>query len=141
MSNEYIKQLLNMHSSDRQFGFKKSVGCSHAIYTLRKVFNYYTANSSTVNICSLDLTKALDCINLHALFAKPMDRGLPKCFVILLYTWCSKLFSTVRWGDAHSKLFKLTAGVRQGGILSPALFSVFVNDVLLKLEKVKKGYF
>ena len=120
---------------------KKAVGCSHALYTLRKVVDYYTANNSTVNICSLDLTKAFDCINHHALFGKLMDRGLPKCFVVLLYTCYSKLFSTVRWGDAHSRLFKLTAGVRQGGILSPALFSVFVNDVFLNLKKAKKGCF
>ena len=34
---------------------------------------------------------------------------------------------------------RLTAGVRQGGVLSIHLFSVFVDDVLLKLNKSSLG--
>ena len=103
------------------------------------MIDYYTVNNSTVNICSLDLTKAFDCVNHHALFAKLMDRNIPKCFILVLYSWYSKLYSNVRWGNSLSRLFQLTAGVRQGGILSPALFSIFVNEILLKLERVNKG--
>jgi len=33
--------------------FKKAVGCSHAIYTVRYV-DHYIANGSTVNLCALD---------------------------------------------------------------------------------------
>ena len=56
-----------MGSSDSQFGFKKRVGCSHAIYTLNSVVSYFVDNGSTVNICSLDLAKAFDRSN-HLLY-------------------------------------------------------------------------
>ena len=46
--------------SDNQFGFKKEHGCSHAIYTLRCVVDSYLASGSTINVCALDLTKAVD---------------------------------------------------------------------------------
>jgi len=47
-------------TSERQFGFKKGVGCNHALYTLRQVIDYYSKNNSTVNICTLDISKAFD---------------------------------------------------------------------------------
>jgi len=44
----------------------------------------------------------------------------------------------VRWGQSLSKLVRLTAGVRQGGVLSPLLFSVYVNDIITRV--VSSGY-
>ena len=35
----------------------------------------------------------------------------------------------------------LTAGVRQGGILSPALFSIYIDELLTLLHESKLGYF
>ena len=49
------------------------------------------------------------------------------------------MFCAVKWGLKISTFFSLTSGVRQGGILSPALFAVYVDDVLNKLENSKLG--
>jgi len=46
-------------TNSNQFGFKKRHGCSHAIYTLRCVVDYYVSAGSTVNLCALDLTQEL----------------------------------------------------------------------------------
>ena len=54
-------------TSDRQFGFKQTVGCSNAIYSLRMTIEYFTSKGSTVNICSLDMSKAFDKINFKML--------------------------------------------------------------------------
>jgi len=40
-----------------------------------------------------------------------------------------------------STFVNLMSGVRQGGVLSPALFSVFVHDLLSKLNKCCLGCF
>ena len=41
--------------------------------------------------------------------------------------------ATVKWGNKISKPVKLTAGCRQGGILSPYLFTIYVDSVLNRL--------
>ena len=41
----------------------------------------------------------------------------------------------MKWGDQLSASFQLLAGVRQGGVLSPILFSVYIDNVLDKLNK------
>ena len=130
-----------LKTSGRQMGFKKGVGCSSAIFAVRKTIDFFTSNSSTVNICTVDLSKAFDRISHDLLMIKLMDRHVPRCFIDLLRCWYDKMICTVKWGSAYSKFFSLSAGVRQGGILSPALFAVYVDVVLDKLEKSKLGCF
>src|ERR1051325_2119127 len=64
-----------------------------------------------------------------------MNRHVPAIFITLLKNWYEKSEICVRWNSFFSDVFKITAGVRQGGILSPMLFLVYVNDMLVKLTK------
>ena len=57
-------------TSDNQFGFKSGLGCSHAINTVRCIVDRFVKCGSTVNLCALDLSKAFDKMNHHALFIK-----------------------------------------------------------------------
>ena len=54
-------------TSDNQFGFKRHSGCADAIYTLRCVVDYCVSYGSTVNLCTIDLSKAFDKMNHHGL--------------------------------------------------------------------------
>jgi len=47
-------------TSDLQFGFKKGVGCNHALYAVHSVMRHFTNGNSTVNLCALDMSKAID---------------------------------------------------------------------------------
>ena len=42
-------------------------------------------------------------------------------------------------GQTLISFFKLTAGVRQGGVLSPKLFSIFVDDLSQKINSRDLG--
>ena len=52
----------------------------------------------------------------------------------------------VKWGTYFSHSFKLLCGVRQGGILSPYLFAVYIDSVYQKAaatraaDAISKGY-
>ena len=117
-------------SKDNQFGFKKRVGCTHAVYSARKTIERYVAGGSTVNICSLDLSKAFDRVNHHALLIKLMKRRLPTQLLDVFVNWFDKCYSCVRWDGLLSHFYRLKFGVRQGSVLSPYLFAVYLDDII-----------
>ena len=126
-------------SLDNQFGFKKKLGCQHAIFCLRSVVDYFTNNGSNVNVCALDISKAFDKVCHSALFCKLLDRNVPINIIRIVSNWYTNSRATVFWNGAYSKCFPLCAGVRQGGVLSPVLFAVYANSVLERLRFTGMG--
>ena len=126
-------QILNpfLTNCSSQFGFKKGFGCSHAVYAVRKTVDYFTSLESTVNLCSIDISKAFDKVNHFKLFHKLMERNVPLNCILLLSCWFDKSTICVRWGSSFSYFVTLETGVRQGSILSHKLFALFVDDELL----------
>ena len=126
-------------TSDFQFGFKKGLGCSHALFSMRNVIDNFVSNGSTVNLCTLDIRKAFDRMSHPGLFIKLMKKMIPNDLLATLEFWFSMCTTCVRWENSYSKFFKITRGVRQGGVLSPHLFSVFMDDIFDVIHSAQTG--
>ena len=61
-----------------------------------------------------------------------MNINVPFNLLLLLEYWFANSRPCDRWGFNSSQFYKLTAGVKQGGAISPCLFSLYVNDVIIK---------
>jgi hypothetical protein len=84
-------------SSDLQSGFKKSLGCSDAIFAVQSVNDYFAKRGSTVNVCALDISKAFDKVNHFGLYTKC---NISVDLLHLLINWhdeCYALIGTLEW--------------------------------------------
>ena len=63
-----------------------------------------------------------------------MKSGIFLCIGAILKDWYSKLFVSVRWNNHLSYWFPVYSGVRQGRLLSPILFSVFMNPFIMDIR-------
>ena len=68
-----------------------------------------------------------------------MERKFPKQVILVLLSWYKKNFIKVKWKDCFSDYFQPRAGVRQGGVLSPFLFALYIEDILLQLKNQGEG--
>ena len=95
-------------------------------------------NGSAVLGCFLDVSKAFDLVD-HGVLFQNFLRGLPLPVLKFLVSWYGSQQMRVRWGDSLSDPFNVSNGVRQGSILTPLLFAVYLDDLLVELRESGVG--
>ena len=126
-------------SSPYQFGFKSGKSTSHALFCLSKTIDYYIDHGSQVYCSFLDASKAFDRLIHSGLFLKLIQRDTPKIFLDILIAWYKNLRCRVKWDGFLGDWFDVKAGVRQGGILSPDFYSIYVDELISKLQQTGVG--
>ena len=124
--------------AETQFGFRKGRGTTTAVSLAHDAIKYMNNNGSAIYLCSLDAQKCFDSIWHDGLFYKLIGK-IPDQHWIFLYKWYRESKATVRWAGELSDIFSISKGMRQGSILSPRLFSVFIDDLLLQLKSNVNG--
>ena len=130
--------LLEGHKLDcheLQFGFQAGTSTSMCSWALNSVIDYYNSAGSPVYSCTMDLSKAFDCVDFWQLFQKLREKGISPIFLRTLAYIYSKQYCDVRWKDSFSYRFPISRGCRQGAISSPLFFNLYVNILILQLEQ------
>ena len=122
-------------TSSYQYGFKKNSSTTHALFSLRETINYYIDHGSRTYCAFLDASKAFDRLVHSGLFIKLMKRNVPLKFLNIIITWYDGLKCRVKWNNFYGGWFDVRAGVRQGGVLSPDFYSIYVDDLIYILKE------
>ena len=126
-------------SDDLQFGFKPRHSTNHAVFTLKSCVDYFTRRDSNVFVAFLDFSKAFDTISHCGLFLKLIERKVPLCFLLIIMFWYLNMEYDIKWASARSDSFRVLCGTKQGGILSPDFFSIYINDLIIILKQMGIG--
>jgi hypothetical protein len=131
---KYMLNMLELQNDGHhlQFGFKRNSSTNHAIFMLRETILESKKNRQTVLACFLDYSKAFDKVNRSILLHK-LKALIDLEHWATLYDYYENTLIQIRIEDRLLEPIKTTAGVKQGGPLSPKLFSVYTDEMLEEL--------
>jgi Reverse transcriptase (RNA-dependent DNA polymerase) len=136
--NRYSVKLM---TSELQFGFKAKSSTNMCTMVLKEAIAYYSKNQSSVFCTFLDASKAFDRVRYCKLFDLLIKRNLPACIIRVLVNFYTSNYVRVSWCGVMSDYFHALNGVKQGGVLSPVLFCIYIDNLLVALSKAGVGCF
>ena len=122
--------------SKNQLGFMPGNRCSDALIILHNLFNKYCIKDKKyIYACFVDFKKAFDTVPRHILFQKLLSFNITGKFYNSIKNMYTQDFACVNTGESLTEKFRISQGVKQGCILSPLLFNIFLSDLTSALEK------
>ena len=133
------KLFVYLNTCVNQFGYKKKTGTDLCLYAFKEIIDSYNNADSNIYCCFLDASRAYDRVSHKTLFNMLVSRNVPRIFIRLLAYWYKHQSLTIKWGSCISTSFSVSNGVRQGSVLSPYLFCLYVDKVSERLNVAGVG--
>ena len=135
--NERLKKwaLQNDIITDAQFGFKADYSTVDAIFILDSFINKMIKNKKKLYCAFIDLKRAFDSVYRKGLWFKLINSRINGKLFDLIRSIYHEVKSCVKNMNTLSDFFKSEVGLLQGEVLSPFLFTLFLNDLELYLQQ------
>ena len=129
----------SLENDNLQFELKKHYSTVTCTALLIETIEYYNENGSDCYLLLLDASKAFDRVEYVNHFNTLRDRNLcPIVLRIIMNMYVNQVIQ-IKWNDLLSDKCKICNGVKQGGCLSPSLFSISLNNLIINLRNSNIG--
>ena len=136
-----LQQYVNCELPDVQAGFRKGRGTRDQIASIHWIIKKAREFQKNIYFCFINYAKAFDCVDHTKLWKILKEMGIPDHLTCLLRNLYAGQEATVRTGCETTDRFQIGKGVRQGCILSPCLFYLYVEYIMRNagLEETQAG--
>ena len=139
-SQVYRYLQLNNLLSEKQYGFRKGLSTSLAIFDVLKEL-YSNWNDKIYSGCAfIDFSRAFDSINHEILFSKLKLYGFDIKPIKFFKEYMGKRRQRTCVNGYTSEEARVTCGTAQGSILGPLIFILYINDIFKSIKTEGKIY-
>jgi hypothetical protein len=120
--------------SDLQGGFRRFRGTIEQMFILNEITTARKEQKRPTYMAFVDIKKAYDRVWRVGLWKKLFDMGVTGRMLHMIRAMFGSVIRSVLVNDAETDEFRVHAGVPQGSVLSPFLYSAYVNGLVLFLK-------
>jgi len=132
-----MKEKVDLKLRESQYGFRPGRGTVDAIFIVRQIIEKAREKNIPIHFHFIDFKAAFDTIWRKALWKMLRQIGVNTRIVNILEYMYNATECTVRIDGNLTEWFKVEVGVRQGCILSPTLFNIFLEFVMDELGSLQ----
>ena len=125
---------------DEQNGFRSGRSCTDHIYCLCSIIRNRNVDNLSTYCAFIDMRKAFDWVNRDLLLYKLMSQFevYGKLYDAIKSIYCNSS-ACVRVNNNCTDWFNITSGVKQGDVLSPTLFCMYLYDMAVGIKQLQCG--
>ena len=116
--------------AEEQAGFRAGRSTTEQIFNLRILYEKYLQHQQNLYHVFIDFKKAFDRVWHAALWATMRKYNISANLVRTIEQLYDKATSAVQMNGSIGEWFRTTVGVRQGCLLSPTLFNIFLERIM-----------
>jgi hypothetical protein len=124
---------------EEQGGFRRGRGCSDVLFTWAEVVRGRRTEDKATYCAFIDVKKAYDRVWRDGLWKRLWDAGVRGKMWRIIKNMYQEVKSCVMVEGEQTEWFETLLGVRQGCVISPILYSVFINGFAKELIRKRAG--
>ena len=119
---------------EEQCGFRRGRGCVDQVFVVRQICEKFLEKGKDVFWAFMDLEKAYDRVDREALWNVLQVYGIGGSLLKAVRSFYMSSRACVRVGNGVSDWFEVKVGLRQGCVMSPWLFNMYMDGVVREVN-------
>ena len=119
---------------EEQCGFRNGRGCVDQVFVMRQLCERFESKGKNLYAAYMDLEKAYDRIDRNAMWSVLEMYGVNDRLLTAVKSFYNNSEACVRVCRKKSDWFRVKVGLRQGCVMSPWLFNLFMDGVMREVR-------